>query len=149
MSPPAARRFDEARTLYAEAIDAFVAIDAHYYVADARARLAECHVLEGRYGEAIELATETLADESAGDAVRILAERALGYALHQARRPDEARPHLEESLRLAREAASEYDVALTLRALAETGLGDATAGTEADAILERLGVATLPRAPLP
>ncbi len=113
-----ARRFDEARTLYAEAIDGFVAIDALYYVADTRARLAECHVLEGRYGEAIQLATETLADESAGDAVRILAERALGYALHQARRPDEARPHLEESLLLARKAASEYDIALTLRALA-------------------------------
>jgi tetratricopeptide (TPR) repeat protein len=144
-----ARRFDEARTLYAEAIDAFVAIDAHYYVADTRARLAECHVLEGRHGEAIELATETLADESAGDAVRILGERALGYGLHQARRPDEARPHLEESLRLARTAASEYDIALTLRALAETGLGDATAGDEAEAILERLGVTALPRVPLP
>ena len=144
-----ARRFDEARTLYAEAIDGFVAIDALYYVADTRARLAECHVLEGRYGEAIQLATETLADESAGDAVRILAERALGYALHQARRPDEARPHLEESLLLARKAASEYDVALTLRALAETGLGDPTAGPEADAILERLGVVTLPGVPLP
>ena len=144
-----ARRFDEARSLYAEAIDAFGAIEAHYYVADARARLAECHVLEGRYGEAIDLAAATLADESAGDAVRILAERALGYALHQARRPDEARPHLEASLRLARTATSEYDVALTLRALAETGHGDATAGADADAILERLGVATLPRVPLP
>jgi hypothetical protein len=106
-------------------------------------------VLEGRHGEAIELATETLADESAGDAVRILGERALGYGLHQARRPDEARPHLEESLRLARTAASEYDIALTLRALAETGLGDATAGDEAEAILERLGVTALPRVPLP
>ena len=106
-------------------------------------------MLEGRYAEAIELATATLADENAVGAVRVLAERALGYALYQARRPDESRPRLEESLRLAREAASEYDVALTLRALADTGAGDASAGAEADATFARLGVATLPRVPLP
>ncbi len=143
-----ARRFEEAQKLYLEAIEGFEGIDARYFVADARARLAECHVLEGRYAEAIELATATLADENAVGAVRILAERALGYALHQARRPEEARPHLEESLRLAREAASEYDIALTQRALAEAA-GDLSAGADADATFARLGVVALPRAPLP
>ncbi len=143
------RRFEEARGLYAEAIAAFEAIDARYYVADARARLAECDVLEGRHAEAIELATAVLADEHAAEAVRILAERALGYAQHQARRPDEARPHFEESLRLARETSSDFEAALTLRAMADTGAGDPSAGTEADATLARLGVVTLPRVPLP
>lgn len=142
------RRFEAAGGLFADAIASFEAIEARYYVAEARARLAECRVLEGRHAEAIELATAVLADESAVGAVRILAERVLGYALHQARRPEEAGPHFEESLRLAREAASEYEVALTLRAIADTGAERAPAA-EAEATFARLGVAAVPRVPLP
>jgi class 3 adenylate cyclase/tetratricopeptide (TPR) repeat protein len=148
------RRFEEARRLFAEAIASFETIEAHYYVAEARARLAECAVLEGSHGEAIELATAVLADESTAGAVRILAERVLGYALQQARRPDEARPHFEESLRSAREAKSDYEAALTLRAIADTASGatrdvDLPRGAEAAAALERLGVVSLPGVPLP
>ncbi|HWL32179.1 MAG TPA: tetratricopeptide repeat protein [Gaiellaceae bacterium] len=148
------RRFEEARELFAEAIASFEAIEAHYYVAEARARLAECDVLEGRHAEAIELATAVLADENAAGPVRILAERVLGYALHQARRPDDARPHFEESLRLAREGNSDYEAALTLRAIADTASGaagdtDRAGGAEAAATMARLGVASLPRVPLP
>jgi hypothetical protein len=40
-------------------------------------------------------------------------------------------------------------VALTLEALARTGLGDPEAETESQAILERLGVVSTPRVPLP
>jgi predicted ATPase len=145
-----ARRFEDARTLYEEALAAFERIDARYYIAETRARLAECDVLEGRYAEAIELATAALEDENAGAAVRILAERALGYGLHQARRPDEARPHFEESLRLAREAGSDYEEALSLRALEETGAPDgAMLGAAAEATFARLGVVSLPGVPLP
>jgi class 3 adenylate cyclase/tetratricopeptide (TPR) repeat protein len=148
------RRFEEARELYAESIASFESIEAHYYVAEARARLAECAVLEGRHAEAIELATAVLADEHAAGAVRILAERVLGYALHQARRPDEARPHFEESLRLAREGNSDYETALTLRAIADTSSGaaaeaDRAGGADAAATLARLGVASLSSVPLP
>ena len=148
------RRFEEARELFAESIASFESIEARYYVAEARARLAECAVLEGRHAEAIELATTVLADENAAGAVRILAERALGYALHQARRPDDARPHFEESLRLARDANSDYETALTLRAIADTASGpagdsDHAGGAEADATFARLGVASVPGVPLP
>jgi tetratricopeptide (TPR) repeat protein len=148
------RRFEEARELFAESIASFETIEAHYYVAEARARLAECAVLEGRHAEAIELATAVLADENAAGAVRILAERVLGYALHQARRPDDGRPHFEESLRLAREGSSDYETALTLRAIADTASGaaeetDRAGGAEAAATLARLGVVSLPSVPLP
>ena len=148
------RRYEEARELFAESIASFETIEAHYYVAEARARLAECAVLEGSHAEAIELATGVLADDSAAGAVRILAERVLGYALHQARRPDEARPHFEESLRLAREANSDYEAALTLRAIADTSSGatrvtDLAGGADGAATFARLGVASLPRVPLP
>jgi hypothetical protein len=86
--------------------------------------------------------------------VRILAERVLGYGLHQARRPDEARPHFEESLRLAREGNSDYETALTLRAIADTSSGaaaeaDRAGGADAAATLARLGVASLSSVPLP
>ena len=146
------RRYEEARDLFAESIASFETIEAHYYVAEARARLAECAVLEGSHAEAIELATGVLADDSAAGAVRILAERVLGYALHQARRPDEARPHFEESLRLAREANSDYEAALTLRAIADTSSGatrviDLAGGADGAAMFARLGVASLPAFP--
>ena len=44
---------------------------------------------------------------------------------------------------------ADYEVALTLEALGRTGLGNADAETESQAILERLGVFSTPRVPLP
>jgi class 3 adenylate cyclase/tetratricopeptide (TPR) repeat protein len=114
------------------------------------ARRAECFVFEGRYREAAKAAESTLAQAAAlGRTASLgsLLERLLGYALHQARQPAKARPHFEESLRLAREAKAEYEVALTLRALAETGAPEHAA--EAAEIFERLGVVSTPKVPLP
>ena len=43
-----------------------------------------------------------------------LLERSIGYALHQARRPEEARPHFEASLRIAeRHKNEEFIIALS------------------------------------
>jgi hypothetical protein len=48
------------------------------------------------------------------------------------------------------EQKSEFEVALTLRAMTDGGLGDVAAHrAESDAILERLGVVSVPRVPLP
>ena len=71
---------------------------------------------------------------------RILVERTLGYALHQARRPDESRVHLEESVEVARQVGSEYETALSLRALADTHNAGPDTRAESDATLHRLGV---------
>jgi len=76
--------------------------------------------------------------------------RLLGLALCQARTPEIARPHFLESLEIARELQAEYEVALTLRAMADTRFEDAeTLRLESDAILGRLGVASVPSVPLP
>jgi hypothetical protein len=75
-------------------------------------------------------------------------DRLLGVAEAQDRAPDQARPHFAESLALARAAGAEFEEALTLHALAETGV-DVTGEHDAEALLERLGVISLPHVPLP
>ena len=70
----------------------------------------------------------------------------------QARQPgEEARTHFDASLVVAREIAAEYELALTLRALADTKLADDVdaARRESEDILERLGVVSLATPPLP
>jgi hypothetical protein len=77
----------------------------------------------------------------------ILLERMRGYALCQARRPDEGRSHLEQSLTLARNVGSDYEAALSLRALEDTG--GSGREEQAEQTLTRLGVVNLPHVPLP
>ena len=106
-------------------------------------------MLAGRFQEALEVAPTVL--DAAGDNPLLypFLERLHGYALVQARRQDEARPRFERSLELARELEADYEVALTLEALGRTRLGDPDAEAESKAILERLGVVSTPRVPLP
>jgi tetratricopeptide (TPR) repeat protein len=143
-----AGRFEEAHTLFAEALVVFERIGSRGFELEARAREAECLVFEGRHAEAIALLDGRVSDEQTGP-TRILVERTLGYALHQARRPDDAREHLEEAARLARQVGSEYETALSLRALADTRNAGPDVRAEADATLERLGVVHVPHVPLP
>ena len=76
-----------------------------------------------------------------------IAERLAGYAVVQSRAGFEAaKPHFERSLEAARAANAEYEVALTLRAIAETSGVDDGQGTD---ILNRLGVVSTPSVPLP
>jgi tetratricopeptide (TPR) repeat protein len=107
-------------------------------------------VYEGRHAEALKLATEALdrareLDEYATRAP--LLERLIGYALVQARRADEARPHFDESLRVAEETNAEYELALTMKALADTGAPEY--GPLAQVVFDRLGVVSTPYVPLP
>jgi tetratricopeptide (TPR) repeat protein len=147
-----AGRFAEAHELLDEAAAAFAEIDTGRYVNETQARLAECLVLEGRHAEALELASalvEATRDTPFGG-LEALVERTIGLALHQARRPDEGGPHLLESLRIARDLRAVYELALTLRALADTKAPDADAyRTESDELLARLGVISVPKVPLP
>jgi class 3 adenylate cyclase/tetratricopeptide (TPR) repeat protein len=145
-------RFEKAHALFDEAFAVFEKLSAERFGVEAKARRAECLVLEGRYQEALEVAADCrdAAAKSPVGGVEALIERSIGYALHQARRPDEARSHFEESLRIARELNVQYEVALTLRAMADTGyLANEAFAAESDQILERLGVVSLPSVPLP
>jgi hypothetical protein len=76
-------------------------------------------------------------------------ERLWGYALIQARRPDEAGPHLQHSLELASGVDAEYEVALTLQALALARFRGQKCEVECREILDRLGVISTPLVPLP
>ena len=141
-------RFEEAHALFEEAHALFERIGSARFELEAVARQSECLVFEGRHAEAIAALTGRVDDGETG-ATWILIERTLGYALHQARRPDEARDHIEESVELARKVGSEYETALSLRALVETRNAGPDAGAESNATLERLGVVFVPRVPLP
>ena len=95
------------------------------------------------------------AEEIGGLAVlQAMLHRLRGYALAQQGDLDSAGEELDESLRCARAAEAEYEVALTLEARArirrlagDPGGADEDA-VDAAAILERLGVAVTPLVPL-
>lgn len=144
-------RFDEAHELLEEALRDAESFGATETALNTRARLAECLVLAGRHREGFAHASDTLRRAGGGNdtrALRAMLDRLLGVAEAQDRAPDQARPHFAESLALARAAGAEFEEALTLHALAETGV-DVTGEHDAEALLERLGVISLPHVPLP
>jgi class 3 adenylate cyclase/tetratricopeptide (TPR) repeat protein len=144
--------FEEAHAFFDDALAVFEELSAERFKVEAKARRAECLVYEGRHQEALTAATECreAATKSPVGGVEALIERSIGFAFHQARRSDEARPHFEESLAIARKLKVEYEVALTLRAMAATKYpSDDDLAAQSDEILERLGVVSLPAVPLP
>jgi class 3 adenylate cyclase/tetratricopeptide (TPR) repeat protein len=144
-----AGRFDEALELLAEALAAFEALGSEAFVHDTEARRAECFVLAGRHQDALEILPAALEATEERPLVGAFLERLYGYALVQARRAGEAGPRFERSLELARGLGADYEVALTLEALARTRLGDPEAEAKSQTIFERLGVVSTPRVPLP
>ena len=147
-----AGRGEEARELLTEARATFTELGNPAWAAEATARIAESHVVAGEHREALETATAALDDARESGAPPVLEaiiERLLGYALVQGRRKDEAAPHLERSLELARGLGADLEIALTLKAMADTGLAGADAANESEEILGRLGVVSVPKTPLP
>ncbi len=99
----------------------FEELEAERFISETRARSAECLLFEGRYVEALALAPSV-----PRGGPQVARRRARGAP--RARRSGSPRPgaasgeapaHLEESLRLAREQKAEFEVALTLRAMAD------------------------------
>jgi tetratricopeptide (TPR) repeat protein len=143
-------RFDAAQALYEEALAGFEGMGSERFAVETRARIVECCVLAGAHARALEL-LEGLAEAAAPfvyGGLEAMIERLHGYALCQARRPDEGRVRLDESLRRARDLGATYEEALTLRTIAEIS-GDEKARAASDGILAGLGVARVPRVPLP
>jgi tetratricopeptide (TPR) repeat protein len=131
--------FDEAHRLLEEALELFMELGAEAFVDETTARIAECLVFEGRHKEASAALAPLLARGGA------MTNRLAGYVAVQARAPyARAKPHFDA----ARDAAvsSPYELALTLRAVADTSGAD---DEEAKAIFERLGIVATPRIPLP
>jgi class 3 adenylate cyclase/tetratricopeptide (TPR) repeat protein len=145
-----AGRFEDAHSLFEEARAGFRRIGAEAFASETNARISECLVLEGRYKEAADLATETLANVEDSSVVAASLERLLGYAAVQARKPgDEAHAHLDRSLELGRSLEAQYEVALTLKAIADVDKGAGDERGEGERILEALGVLSVPSPPLP
>jgi tetratricopeptide (TPR) repeat protein len=136
--------FEEARRLLEDALAQFEELGAEAYVVETRVRLAECLVFEGHHREAFEALTPLREPDSPQLA---MAERLAGYAVVQSRAGfEQAKPHFERSLDAAEANGAEYELALTLRAIAETSGADDGRATE---ILDRLGVVSTPLVPLP
>jgi class 3 adenylate cyclase/tetratricopeptide (TPR) repeat protein len=139
-------RFDDAEELLREAIDSCRALGAETWVIEAEGRLAERHVLAGEFREAQVLAAKVV-EAAAATTLGATAERALGYALVQARDPDAARPHFERSLEIGEAIGAGYEVALTLKALADTSSPELRERSRS--LLDELGVVAVPEPPLP
>jgi class 3 adenylate cyclase/tetratricopeptide (TPR) repeat protein len=116
------------------------------------ARTAECLVLAGDHDAAIATAEGCLEQLRTSDGVppqKPLLERIRGVVLFARGAVDEARSALEASLEAARARDAGYEVALTLKALADLdrrtggGSGDEEE-SEAEAILRALGVEWVP-----
>jgi hypothetical protein len=110
--------------------------------------MAECFVLAGGFQDALEVLPSAV-DAEETPVLCAMLERLHGYALLQARRPHEAGTHLQRSLELAVGVDADYEVALTLQALARARLRGPKAEAESREILERLGVLSTPLVPLP
>ncbi len=136
----AARRGDDDRamTLLTRAVSELDAIGAGALAAEARARLAEAHVLAGR-GDA---ALEAVAAARAGAIPVIVAllERVAGWARLLAGDEAAARAALDASLVAARQAGAPFEEALTLDALGQA--------ESAAPILAGLGVVHVARPPI-
>ena len=147
-----ALRFDEADRRFAAARVEFEDVGSLADVLETDARIAESLVFRGEPERALEVLEATMARARGADGLGFLHEplmrRTRGTAYLQVERLDEAEVEFEASLSAAREHGADYEVALTLHAMAELSSArgelavDALA--EAEEILDRLGVVAIP-----
>jgi hypothetical protein len=138
--------------LLGEAREQFAALGSESLLIEADTRRAQALVLEGRHAEATAVASDALERMTTTGEVGVrlaVLHRLLAVAAVQARRPAEAVPHFDESIRLARELGADYEVARTQQMRIAAGFGSDADADEALAIMERLGVVSFPSVPLP
>lgn len=143
-----ANRYGDALALYEEAKAESLDIGADADVLESDARIAECLLAQGLWGQALALA-ETGLDHArslgGSPPQSVLLLRVRGAALMRLGDVDGARASLEASLDAGRVRHADYEVALTLRVMAELaeqvdGERDIDLDAESRTIFERLGV---------
>ncbi len=139
-------RLDDADGLLNTALEGFESIKAASFAFETQARLAELAVVSGGQEERglmlVEATLEQTRAAGAPAALTAMLERIRGYALLQTGDRTRALEAFEASLLTGRIGNVDYEVALTLHALAESGVPNADSlATESGRILERLGVA--------
>lgn len=145
-------RFEDSYEHFDAARMQLQALGAESFLIEADARRAQALVLEGQHADAAELARDALERMEATGEVGVrsaLLERLLAIAAVQGRTPEAAPAHFETSLATARRLGADYEVARTLQAKVLTGLASDEEHEEAEAIMARLGVVSLPALPLP
>ncbi len=145
----ALRLFEQARSLFQEQGDEMMVLETD-------ARIAECQAFGGDGRVALARAEETLQRAERSDvAVQApLLHRIRGWGLMQLGDLPAARKALEQSLQAAREMDAAYEVGVTLTSLArldrlEGRTQEPELWAETRRIYERLGVLSVPFAPLP
>jgi tetratricopeptide (TPR) repeat protein len=148
-------RFDEALELFERAKEEFGSLGAKGDVIEVNARIAECQLQMGDGWRALGTASEMLSEVAAeGDlsVLEALLYRIHGYALMEVGDLFGAEESLQRSLESARGRDADYDVALTLHALAQLAtLRDEPADafrTESTALFIELGIRSVPEAPI-
>ena len=150
------KRYDEASKLLDEARQELRGIGEERVALDTEARMAESLVLQGRTQEAL-MAIDALLKRSTDlggmPIVVPVLQRLRGWALMQQGDLEHAGAALQASLTSGRAQDAAYEIGLTLNALATLArLQDEDAAryeTESQAILDGLGVVSLPDIPLP
>jgi tetratricopeptide (TPR) repeat protein len=143
-----AGRFGEADELLQAAAEGFREIGAASFEQEVHARIAEAAVLAGDHARAlreVELA-ERPGESEPPPALRAALDRVRGYAYLQLHDRDAAESEFGKSVEVARESATLYELALSLRAQ-ETLSGARVEGGEAQRLLDALEVVSLPDVP--
>jgi len=146
------RRYEDALRLFEESLAESEGVGGQVEALDTSARMAECLLLSGEADAARRLAEQALERSRVLGGVAAqtpLLHRVRGVALLRRGDAASAGVALEQSLEAGRARGADYEVALTLEALAEldehTGVAaHASARHESRAILERLGVVWTP-----
>jgi class 3 adenylate cyclase/tetratricopeptide (TPR) repeat protein len=145
-------RFDEAQGLLEQALEELRAIGAGSFVLEAELRLAELAALRGDRPDEVLARVGSLlerADEAAAMApLQSTAHRLRAAARLRSEDRTGAVAALDESIRIARDANAVYELALALDLSAAIG-ADPSAAEESGSLLERLGVESVARPPLP
>jgi tetratricopeptide (TPR) repeat protein len=140
-----AGRYDDARNWFDEARDRFRRIGADSFVVEVDSREAERRLFAGDAEGAVELADDAVRRATSLGGIPVaqsMLDRIAGVALMLAGHDDPARARLEASRVRAIDAAADYELALTLHAIAAVGGGPGQEATSiaAASILDRLGV---------
>jgi class 3 adenylate cyclase/predicted ATPase len=150
-------RWDEAYEHFEAARGEYAAAGLEGDADEIDGRRAECLVLEGRAEEGFALADRIVRASARDDELptdMALLQRVCGYALLQTGDHDAARAAFAASLEVGRARDADYEVALTLQALAqlERAAGDAERAAELEAeserMLEPLGVERVAEFPI-
>jgi class 3 adenylate cyclase/tetratricopeptide (TPR) repeat protein len=140
-----------------DALERFEALGARDFVGETRARRAEAHVLAGASDDARDealVALDLARDGFAQPTTAPTARRALAYAALQQGDVVESLSHFRAALDEAGAGGLEAEVALALHGMSlaarqTDGVLSRSSADQADEMMERLGIAALPKIPLP